>query len=349
MREADVIVVGAGIMGSATARALARDGHDVVLLEQFGIGHRRGSSHGDSRIFRFSYHDPAYVAMAVESLPLWRELEAEAGRPLLTVTGGLDTGKALDDHAEAMAKHGVDFRWLDGEEVHRLFPVVSLSPDGRALFQQDAGWLAADAAWSAMSESATAHGADLREAVRVDGLREAGGRAEVLADGETYRAPVAVVTAGSWARDLVAGIGIELPVRNTRETVAFFSVDQQVVLPSLVDWGYPAVYALRSPSHGLKVGEHQAGPETDPDEEGTVSDSSAARIAAWVAERYPGVDPMPIHSETCLYTIAPDDEFLLERHGPFVVGSPCSGHGFKFAPLIGRRLAALATGVGDSA
>ncbi|HEX2031911.1 MAG TPA: N-methyl-L-tryptophan oxidase [Actinomycetota bacterium] len=342
MRDVDVAVVGAGVMGSATARALARAGRETIVLEQFHVGHTRGSSHGRSRIFRFSYHDERFVRMAVDALPLWRELEGEAGERLLTVTGGIDTGKALEDHATAMSASGVRYEWLDGDEALRRYPGLRLSPGAAALFQQDAGWVAADAAVRALARSATRHGAELLEGRRVRSLHPQDGGVLLETDDGSYRAAVAVVTAGSWARDLVAPLGIELPTRSTRETVAYFRVPDEEAIPSLVDWGDPALYSLRSPDQGLKVGQHQAGPTTDPDREGEVSEESVARLSAWVKERYPDADPNPHLAETCLYTIAPGDEFILERRGAVVVGSPCSGHGFKFAPLIGQRLAGLA-------
>jgi sarcosine oxidase len=341
-RIADVIVVGGGVMGAATARAVARAGRTVVLFEQFRVGHTRGSSHGASRIFRFSYHDPRYVAMAMEALPLWRELEEESGRSLLTVTGGLDTGKDLEAHARALEDNGATFEWLDGREVRSRYPALTLDATASALYQPDAGYVAAEPAWSALAASAAAHGAEVREGVRAEGLAEADGGAEVRAGGETLRADVVVVTAGGWARLLLRNIGFDLPTRVTRETVAYFRIDELDTVPSVVDWGDPAVYALQSPGQGLKVGEHRAGPETDPDERGTPSRGSVERIRGWVARRYRGAAREPHLAETCLYTNTPDEEFILERRGPFVIGSPCSGHGFKFAPLVGQRLAGLA-------
>jgi sarcosine oxidase len=154
-------------------------------------------------------------------------------------------------------------------------------------------------------------------------------------------ADVVVVTAGAWVRRLVP----DVPVRVTRETVAYFRYDGPP-LPSVVDLnpatGGHAMYALHDPVHGLKAGAHHAGTETNPDDEGVPDDDLVERIAAWVRERFPGVDPEPVAADACLYTSTIDERFILERHGRVVVGSACSGHGFKFAPAVGRRLAALA-------
>jgi sarcosine oxidase len=329
-------------MGAAAARALARRGAGVILLEQFGIGHERGSSHGTSRIFRFSYHDPLYVQMAVETLPLWRRLEAESGQALLTVTGGLDRGEHITAHAAALQQSGVTFEVIDGTETGRRFPGLRLPPEEPVLYQQDAGYLAADLALNALVDSAAADGAEVREEARVQSL-------DPVADGVTLRligdrvdARRVVVTAGAWALKLLRPLGIDLPLRPTRETVAYFSLEDET-LP-LVEWGRPAVYALPAPGVGLKVGEHQAGPTIDADVDGSPDEASLRRITGWVRERYPTAGHSPLDVQTCLYTNTPDDSFIIERFGPIIVGSPCSGHGFKFAPLIGQRLAELALG-----
>ena len=358
----DVIVVGGGVMGSATARALADAGARVALLERRHIGHDRGSSHGRARIFRFSYPDPGYVAMAQEALGLWRALEEEAGETLVVTTGGLDGGKRLDSHVAALEKCGAPFELVDGNEVAKRWTHMHLPVGEEVLFQPDAGVLLADRAWSAIAGSAMRKGAEVVEGAHVVGLETGrGGEVEVsVASDDSGRvdrklsADVVVVTAGSWARELLEPVGIALDAKATRETVAFFDFDgpalphlegvepQVLALPTFVDWGEPSVYALPSPGQGIKVGEHIAGPVTDPDEFGSPDGGSIERVARWVAERYPGAAREPRHAETCLYTVTPDEHFVLERHGPIVVGSPCSGHGFKFAPVIGERLAALA-------
>lgn len=339
---ADVIVIGAGVIGTSTARALALHGRDVLLLERFTIPHKRGSSHGASRIFRLSYEDPKFVRMAQQALPLWRELEEETGERLLTVTGGLDVGKGLDEHARALESCGATVEWLDPGEVARRFPQVVLPAEAKALFQPDAGFLAADRTVAACAASARSHGAEIQESTPVLALRSTGSGVEVETQDKTYRAPVAVVTAGGWAKGLLAGAGIELPVRVTRETVAYFNLDEEAGIPSLVDWGSPAVYSLRSPGQGLKVGEHMAGPVVDPDQEGPPDRGSVERLSGWVEMRYPEADPDPHLAETCLYTVTDDENFIIDRRGPIVIGSSCSGHGFKFALLTGKRLAELA-------
>jgi sarcosine oxidase len=342
VHRVDAVVVGAGVMGVATARALARSGRDVVLLERFRLGHARGSSHGRSRIFRFSYGDRRYVRMAMEALPLWRELEGEVGEEVVRTTGGLDLGPAVTEHARALEAEGAPLEVLDASDAGQRFPFVAF-PSGSVLFQPDAGIVLADRAVEALARSARSSGAEVVEEQPVVSVRADGERGVVVeTEVETYRALVAVVTAGGWGRELLGPAGIDLPVRPTRETVAYFRLDEDLPVPSLVEWNSPAGYALRSPGQGIKAGEHGTGPETDPHEPGVVNPDAVERVARWIRSRYPDADPTPHLAETCIYTNTVDESFVLARHGPIVVGSACSGHGFKFAPWIGRHLADLA-------
>lgn len=325
-------IVGCGVMGAATARVLAKRGHEVTVHEQFDVGHKRGSSHGSTRIYRYSYPDATYVGMMKEAMGLWHEVEAESNTTLLNKVGGLDCGKLLDEHAAALGAHGIDYEILTPAQVRERWP--SLRVPGEALFQAAGGYVRADLAWKAFADLARAAGAVTKKE-RVTALGE--GTVETADGSATF--DVVVVTAGGWARDLLATRGIDLPTRETRETVAFFRAPE--TLPTLVDWGDPSVYALPDPGRGLKVGEHIAGPTTNPDDEGRVNAASVERLKRWVSERYIGVDPEPQLAETCIYTNTTDEHFILERRGDIVIGSACSGHGFKFAPLIGKRLADL--------
>lgn len=342
MSRTDVVVIGAGMAGSAAARSLARTGREVVLLEQFGFGHTRGSSHGASRIFRFSYPDPMYVAMAMEALGLWREFEDDTGRELVTTTGGFDAGPVLSGQAEALDACGAKFEWLSGAEVAERHPVLSFRAEDTLLFQPDAGIVRAEAALATFISDAERSGAEVRWDTRAEGLRASGSGVEVdTADG-ALSAEVAVVTAGPWAPGLLAEAGIELPAVPTRETVAYFDLGGFGQVPSLVDWTDPIFFALWHPDGGLKAGLHHGGPVADPDTAGEPSGATVAALREAVTRRYPTASPEPELAETCFYTNTDDERFILERRGPIVVGSACSGHGFKFAPLIGRRLADLA-------
>jgi sarcosine oxidase len=328
--DAEVAVVGAGVMGLATARVLAQAGRDVVVCEQFEIGHGGGSSHGGSRIVRLSYPEERWVRLAQEAYPLWQELEAAWGRALLDQPGTLDLGDWAANR-QALTACGVPFEVLDAAEIERRFP-IRLEDDRNGLFQADGGIVYADLALQALLGSATAGGAQVREGTRISSIDDEG--ETVLLDG--LRAKAVVVTAGAWAPRLV---GVD--ATPTRETTSYFPFEEPV--PSVIDTstGEKHAYALAAPGAGLKAGLHQSGPAIDPDEPGEPDAEIAAATAAWVERRFPGAGPAS-RVETCLYTTRSNDEFVLERKGRVVIGSPCSGHGFKFAPVVGKRLAALA-------
>ena len=344
MRQADVVIVGAGVMGVATARALAPSGRDVVLVEQSTPANPRGSSHGRSRIFRLSYPDPVYVQMARKALNLWRKLEKETGEKLLSTSGGIDLGSGIEANAAALEECGEAFEMLSGREAARRFHNVSFRPSDDVLYQPDAGVVSADRTVSSMLSLAVGRGVELRQSEKVLSLDLADDGVTVRTEHALFKARTVVVTAGGWAAPLLATAGITFDVRVTRETVSYFEFlgDQP---PPIVEWGDPAIYALPSPGQGIKAAQHVAGPEIDPDSEPKPSTHSAEAVSAWVQQRLPNANPTPHHMETCLYTNTPDESFVLERHGPIVVGSPCSGHGFKFAPLIGEKLANLAEGL----
>ncbi|HLY94771.1 MAG TPA: FAD-dependent oxidoreductase [Gaiellaceae bacterium] len=313
-----VAVVGAGVMGCATAWALAERGAEVTVHEQFDLEHERGSSHGRTRIFRVAYPDPYWVRFAQDAYDGWRELDAELlglyGLIELVADPALTSARALDEC-------GVPYRLLDRKEVEALGASL---PDGwTALHVADAGVVFADRARHAFLE-----GIDVQTGSRVESL-------------DDLYADVVVVTAGPWVRELVP----DVPVRVTRETAAYFR-REGAPPPSIVDLnaetGGHGMYSLYDPVHGLKAGAHHAGAEADPDEDGPPDPAIVARISEWVRERFPGVDPAPVAAQSCIYTSTVDESFVLERRGRVVVGSACSGHGFKFAPAVGRRLAALA-------
>jgi sarcosine oxidase len=351
--DADIVVVGGGITGAATAWALAQGGSGVLLLEQFALGHTRGSSHGGSRIFRLTYPDPHYVRLAQAALEGWRRLEAESGQTLIVRNGSLDFGSLVSDNTRALASCGVRHELLSGSEVAARWE-LGAAPDERALFQPDGGVTLADRAHSAFIEAARETGATVAEDAPVTGLALERGAVRVSTRNNEIVARAVVVTAGAWAPALLQPLGIELPVVPTRETVAYFDVPRAANLPPLMDSAIPAAgdyglarpgqisYSLAAPGIGLKAGLHHAGHVANPDEDGSPDPAIVEWVGDWVGRRYPGATPSVTEPETCLYTNTSDESFVLERHGRVVVGSACSGHGFKFAPVLGRTLAAMA-------
>jgi sarcosine oxidase len=319
-----VAVIGAGVMGLATGWALRRRGLEPVVYEQFEVGNDRGSSHGRSRIFRLAYAEDHYVRLAQEAFGLWRELEEESGETILELPGLVEIVQSLEEStAETLERCGVAWERLEGEEAERRYPIRV--PEGSfVVVQPEAGIARADRALAAFARKL-----DVREGMR--------------AHPDELDADVVVVTAGSWVNEL---LDEPLPVATTRETLCYFRLDGERPVPSVVSFQPEKhthdMYSLHDPTYGLKVGAHHAGQEANPNEPGEPEQHLIKRIASWAAETYRLDDPSPVGAETCMYTTTADESFILERRGRVVIGSPCSGHGFKFAPAIGERLAALA-------
>jgi sarcosine oxidase len=348
---AEIVVVGAGVVGAATARALARRGRRVALIERFGFGAAEGSSRGTSRI-RALVPNPTleYLELGRAAARLWAELEAEVGEGLVHRTGCLSLGPSVEAYAADLAAAGVDCELLDPPEVGRRFGVRVPAGD-TALFQPEAGVIAADRALAALLRSARAAGAELVEGVRVFAVEPTGDGAELRTAAGVWRCDQVVVTAGPWTRRLLADAGVPLPLAVSRQSVAYFALPGGPPPPAVIDYRGAGPYALWDPARGLKAALHQAGPPAEPDGDGDgdgpppqqVDSDALARTVDWARATFPSVVGGPAATESCLYTNAPEDRFLLERHGPVVVGSACSGRGFQFAPATAERLAALAS------
>ena len=348
-RDADVIVVGGGITGVATLRALARAGADALLLERFELGHSRGSSHGSSRIFRLSYPDAHYTRLAVEALERWRELETERGESLIVHTGSLDVGDAATGTQDALDELDIPFELISADTAAARWR-LDFQPGAQLVFQPDGGYSLAARSHTALTASATEAGGKIEERTQVTAIEPSADGVAVATTTGTLVARALVVAAGAWTREQLAPLGIDLPVTAARETIAYFAHPGGDALPSLIE--YPsetntlpegqAYYALAAPGHGLKAGIHHAGYHDDPDAEGVPDERVVEETSAWISRRFPDADPHPLGTETCLYTNTADQGFVIEAHGRVVVASACSGHGFKFAPVHGARAARLA-------
>lgn len=352
MERVEVAVVGSGVMGSAAARSLGARGVPAVLLEQFEFGHARGSSHGATRIFRYSYPDPGYVRMAVLAREAWARLAGETGEELLVPTGGLDAGADAALCGAALARCGVRHSWLTGEDVAERFPGIAVRAGERMLFQPDSGVLLAGRAVAALQRLAARHGVELRAQTPVLGIEPRGGRVLLRTPAGEISAAAAIVTAGGWMTGILAGAvpGVP-PATVTLQRVRYFGPRAgSGGWPTIIEWqsAGPGWYAVppAGVAPGVKVAPHMSGPQVDPRSGpfGGTDAEAEAQVASYVRERLPGLDPAGFAAETCLYTTTPDDAFVLDRSGDIVVGGGGSGHAFKFGPLIGEILADLALG-----
>ncbi len=334
-------------MGLATAWHAAATG-SVVVLERFPIGHDRGASHGGERIFRHAHTDRAYVDMALAADEEWQRLESATGRTITHRVGCVEHGPGVDLAvlARVSAEAGVATERLAGAEAERRWP--GLRFDGDALFQPAGGWTAAAEAMAALAEQAVRRGAVLLDGrpvadVSVDA---GGGGVRVRAGDRTFVAPVAVVTAGAWARDLLPGVA--LPVLTTTEEQVFYFRSPPGPLgrlPSFIHWDAVTHYGLPGPGGLVKIGEHHTGEVTTGDARTGRVDAARRRRALAYAEAWlPGLAGPVVSEGTCLYTSTPSLDFVIDRMGPLVIGCGFSGLGFKYVPEVGRLLARLATG-----
>jgi sarcosine oxidase len=352
----DVAVIGLGAMGSAALLNLARAGVRAVGLEQFTPGHDKGSSHGETRIIRLGYFEhPSYVPLLRRTYQLWRELEAQAERPLLHITGiaeiGPPDGEVVAGTLAASREHGLPHEVLDAKQVMRRFPAFRIPEHYKGVVQPDGGFLDVEPSIAAMLKLAEAAGAKVQTNERVRAIKPSSQGVVVETDRGTIEAGAAVIAAGPWIKSLVP----ELPVRVTRQVQAWFQAENAAPFAPgrfpvfLLESRHGVHYGLPPYSgSGLKVAKHHASDAAvDPDRaDRTVSTADEAAIRDALADHIPAANGRMLAAKTCLYSVTPDHDFIIDTlpgHNNVTVASPCSGHGFKFAPVIGEIVAALAT------
>jgi len=352
----DVIVVGLGGMGSATACHLARRGAKVLGLEQFDIPHELGSSHGVTRIIRLAYAEhPNYVPLLRRAYELWRELEDDAGERLLFITGGIDAGApdsaTVKGSLESCAIHHLPHDVLDGASLARRFPGFRLPSDMVAVHQPDAGFLLPERCIVAHAAAARRLGAKLHTGERVLEWRNDDNGVSVKTDRAAYRANKMVVTAGAWMRKLLPEL-TDLavperqvliwtqPLRPERFELGAFPVFNMEV-PEGRFYGFP-VYGVP----GFKIGKyHHRREQADPDRmDRECHPEDEAVVRAGIRRYFPDADGPTIAMKACLFTNSPDEHFILDFHPEYpqvAVASACSGHGFKFCSVVGEIMADL--------
>ena len=353
----DVIVLGAGAMGSAAAYYLSLMKLKVLLIEQFETDHQRGSSYGYSRIIRYAYPEADYVRLMQVAYPLWHELEAAAGETLYTRTGGLDFGPAtsadLQRTIQTLADRGIRHEVLDPQEVKHRFPQFNIPAEMVTLYQEDSGILAASQCVRAHIRLAMQHGAIVMDNTPVHSIDVQADVVRVTTAQDTFEAASLVIAAGAWTNDMLAHLGIQLPLTPTRCQLVFFDEHsepfQAPQMPVFIShFGTPQVYGIGGINHsGLKVAyhggqgvRHVSEINYTPDEEPVES------LRSYMGEYMRAASTKLKASRICLYTMTPDEDFVIDQHPDYAnvsIAAGFSGHGFKFSTLIGKILAELAT------
>ncbi|HTU82253.1 MAG TPA: N-methyl-L-tryptophan oxidase [Candidatus Acidoferrales bacterium] len=355
--QIDVAVLGLGGIGSGAAYWLAKRGARVAAFERFEFGHARGESHDHSRIIRLSYVTPAYVRLAREAYAAWESVERDAGVQLVFKVGGLDVGPRggaipLDGYARAMDEAGVPYQRLDARAIRARWPAFTIGDDAEGLFQADGGIVAAERATAAHQRAAMQFGATLRENAPVTGIDVSDGRIEIEAGGERYVARKLVVAAGPWSNPVLAHFGAKLPLEVTKEQAMYFRARD---LDAFAFGKFPVWIWMDDPSFygfpvfgedgAVKVTQDAGGKAVDPDTRGFEEDPAITqRVTAFLRAVLPGALG-PLHRvKTCLYTLTPDRDFVIDTLPGFpnVAVAVGAGHAFKFASAIGRILADLA-------
>jgi sarcosine oxidase len=356
-RDYEYIVLGLGGFGSAAAYWLARRaGAEVLGLEQFELGHVRGESQDHSRIIRLSYHTPGYVELAKHAYQAWSEVEREAGEQLILRTGGLDLAPRvsaipLSNYSGSMDAAGVAYETLDAEEIMRRWPPFRLTDDIQGLFQAESGIAMAAKGNAAHQRLARAHGATLRDRVPVESITPRNGEIGITAGGERYRCRRVIIAAGGWSNRALAPFGVQLPLTVTQEQVTYFASPH---LPDFRPERFPVWIWMDDPCFygfptfgepGPKVGQDAGGKEVTVETRTFDPDLDALeRVQTFLARYIPSALGPVIYTKSCLYTLTPDRDFVLDflpdHHNAMVaIGG---GHGFKFSSVIGRILADLA-------
>lgn len=352
----DHIVLGLGGLGSAAAYWLSRRaGRDVLGLEQFELGHLRGESQDHSRIIRLSYHTPGYVRLAKRAYESWDQVEVDGKEACLLRTGGLDFGPrqgaiSLDTYMDSMRAEAVPFEHLEAGEIRRRWPQFRIGDDVHGLFQEQSGIAMAARANAAHQRLAREHGATLQDQSPVEGIRAVGGEYEVVSAGKAYRCRKLAVAAGPWSNKALGYLGMDLPLEVTQEQVTYFSSPH---LSEFSPGRFPVWIWMDDPCYygfpvfgeqATKIAQDAGGrPVTAETRSFEPNAENSAGVVRWAEQHLPRALGPVLYTKTCLYTLTPDRDFVIDSlpGHPDVCIAIGAGHAFKFASVIGRILSEL--------
>jgi sarcosine oxidase len=366
MESTEYAVVGAGLSGAATAWHLAARGRDVALLERSTPANDAGSSHGSARIFRYAYPDEFYTGLVQEAKTGWDELSRLSGKQLITPAGAVDYGAIRQPErlAAVLAARGIDHELLSAEEARRRWPQITF--DTQVLWHPDAGVIDAHESVASMVDQAVAHGAGLHNNWTVASITgDRGNYTLTSEDGRSLEAANVIVAAGGWLPQLLGSLSLPSsflasvpPIEVRQEQAYHFPYvdghdDGGSPWPTFIHkregwqaYGLPG--GRDAGFRGQKIAQYNGGKvlPSAADQDGQINPDNRRRVIEYVEQYLPGLVPEPYAETTCLFTNTPTEDFILDRADGITILSPCSGHGAKFAPLIGQLAADLATGAG---
>ena len=345
-----VVVVGLGVMGLPTVRALAERGHEVIGIDRHGISAPAGSSAGMTRIFRLAHDRPGDIVLAKKALERWRELEAMSGETLIDQVGLVLRGEPVSEWVAALRDADVPVEELTPADRERVFPELAHRPDEPAAFVPEDGMLFAAKGLAAVAAAARKAGAELSTPERMLAVEERPSGVRVTTDQRVLEADLAVLAVGPWAQSLLEPLGLRLPLAPAIGQVSYWRGGAWERRPSLIDFvadGKLGVYGLPTPGKGYKIG-LDYGSEEAWDTEAAAWPPRAFEEECnrdWVLAHAPGLATDGPHlTEGCPWTMTPDGEYFIDRRGAITVATGCSGHAFKFMPIMGELIADIAEG-----
>ncbi|EJL27720.1 N-methyl-L-tryptophan oxidase [Brevibacillus sp. BC25] len=358
MKNYDVIIIGAGSMGMAAGYYLAKQGVRTLMIDAFDPPHTMGSHHGDTRIIRHAYGEgKQYVPLALRAQQLWSELEQASGMPIFAKTGVLNAGPLnctfLNEIRESAEQYSLPLEVLSADEVMHRWPGINLPADYYGCLEPTSGVLYSENGIRAYRELALASGATLLTNTPVTQLEPAGNGFIVHTESASYHGDKVLLSAGAWNGSLLDSLGLSIPLTPTRKTVAWFGADESQYSAD----GFPAfIFRLHDsmfygfPSFdgtGIKIGRHDGGLAIDPDKlERTFGTylSDEGDVRSFLEAYMPGAAGALRQGKVCIYTMTPDEHFVIDRHPEhpqLVFAAGFSGHGFKFASAIGEATSQL--------
>lgn len=353
----DVVIIGAGSMGMAAGYYLSKIGKKTLLLDSFNPPHNKGSHHGDTRIIRYAYGEgEEYVPLVLKAQELWDDLEKVSGRKIFTQTGVLNVGKEESDFIQntiaSAKKYSLPLDIVDATKVQNRWPGITLPNDFVGCFEPTSGVLKCEESMKAYRELAELNGATILPNKKVSGISIEEDSVTISTTDETFHAKSLVVSAGAGSKDLLNMLDLNMPLTPVRKTFAWFNVDETnynhskfpafgFVTPLGTYYGFPSIDGM-----GLKVGRHDGGDQINPDKtmvEFGKKTEDIDDLTQFLNQYLPNTQELK-YGKTCMYTLTPDDKFIIDlhpKHSNVAIAAGFSGHGFKFSSAVGQALSDL--------